>query len=672
MRDVAMRVRAGLVWAAPAVCVALLVAAYAIGRRADLPPEFTRPEALILIPVSMGFSIVGALIISRHPRQRLGWLYLGSALAMATALFAYPYAWYGLVTAPGTVPGALWMAWVSAWVWTLGFSPAVTFGLLLYPDGRLPSRRWWPAAAISAVAIACLTLGNAFSPGPLTNHPVADNPLGIPGTGPALRVAITIAEPLVLVGFAAGVAALIVRWRHAPPAGLERRQISMLALAAGLNLAIVVVPFDTGEPTWPVTAALLAAAALIPVAIGVAILRHHLYEIDVALNRSLVYTGLTAAVVALYAGLVWVLARPLGPGTMASVLAAGLAAAAILPLRGWLQHVVDRAMYGAYGDPYAAVSRLTTQLQAAAAPGEGLAAIAEAIAVSLRLPYVAVITSAGLTAGHGTASGANRRDFELTHHGHGVGQLVVEGRRQRPLTARDLALIAELARPAGAAVYAAGLADALRTSQRRLVEAREEERRRLRRDLHDGLGPTLAGIGLGLDAATGLVGDDPDKARSILADLKGEAVGAVDDVRRLVYDLRPPALDELGLLGAVRQQAERLSARGGGPDIRVDAPATLATLGAATEVAAYRIATEAVANAVRHGHAQHCTVRIVTDGLLSVEVTDDGDGIAAGTPPGVGLRAMQERAAEIGGECTISPSDAAGTRVLAMLPLDAS
>ena len=673
MRDVAMRVRAGLVWAAPAVCIALLAAAYAIGRRIpDLPTEFTRPEALILVPVSVGFAVVGALIISRRPRHRLGWLYIGSALAMATALFAFPYAWYGLVTAPGAVPGALGMAWVSAWVWTLGFSPVVTFGLLLYPDDKLPSRRWWPAAAISAAAIASLTLGNAFASGPLTNHPVADNPLGIPGTGPALQAAVTIAEPLVLIGFAAGVAALTTRWRHAPAAGVERRQISMLALAAGLNLVIVVVPFGTGEPPWLVMAGVLAAAAMIPVSIGVAILRHHLYEIDVALNRSLVYVGLTVAVVALYAGLVLLLTRPLGPGTLASLLAAAFAAAAVLPLRGWLQRLVDRAMYGKYGDPYAAVSRLTTQLQAAAAPGEGLAAIAEAIAVSLRLPYVAVTSSAGLTAQHGTQSGTNGRDFELVHHGNGVGQLVVEGRRGRPLIARDLTLLAELARPAGAAVYAAGLADALRMSQRRLVEAREEERRRLRRDLHDGLGPTLAGIGLGLDAAAGLVDTDPDGARAILADLKREAVGAVDDVRRLVYDLRPPALDELGLLGAVRQQAERLSARGSGLDIRVDAPATLGTLGAATEVAAYRIATEAVANAIRHGHARHCTVRIATDGQLCVEVTDDGDGIAAGQPAGVGLTAMQERAAEIGGKCTISESDPAGTRVLALLPLDAS
>jgi signal transduction histidine kinase len=671
MRGMAPRVRAGLAWVAPATCVALLVAGYVFGRRSDLPVEATRPEALILVPLSVGFAVVGALILSRYPQHRLAWLYLVSATAMATALFVFPYAWYGLVTAPGAVPGALALGWVSAWVWTFGFTPAMTFGLLLYPDGRLPSRRWWPAAVVSGLGLGFLALATAFSPGPLVNHPVADNPLGIPGTGGVLRVVGTVGQPLVLVGFAAGVVSLVARWRRAPAGSVERRQISLLALAAGLGLGIVLVPFGGGEPPWPVTAAILAAWALVPAAIGVAILRHHLYDIDATLNRSLVYGGLTAAVVGLYAVLVWAVARPLGSGTGANLVATGVAAAAVLPLRSRLQRIVDRAMYGERGDPYAAVSRLTMQLQVAAAPGESLAAVAEAIAVSLRLPYVAVQTSAGVTAAHGTATGAQRHLLDLTHQGERVGRLVVEGRDRQPLTARDLTLLTDLARPAGAAVHAAGLADALRASQRRLVQAREEERRRLRRDLHDGLGPTLAGVGLGLDLAAELVDADPDQARSMLADLKAESAAAVDDVRRLVYDLRPPALDELGLLGAVRQQTERLSMRHHGLHISVDAAGTLPQLAAATEVAAYRIAIEAVANAARHAHARHCSVLLAADGRLRVEVTDDGTGIATGTHAGVGIAAMHERAAEIGGECTISPAAPTGTRVLALLPLEA-
>jgi signal transduction histidine kinase len=251
-----------------------------------------------------------------------------------------------------------------------------------------------------------------------------------------------------------------------------------------------------------------------------------------------------------------------------------------------------------------------------------------------------------------------------------VGRLVVEGRDGQLPTARDLALLADLARPAGAAVHAAALADALRASQRRLIEAREEERRRLRRDLHDGLGPTLAGVVLGLDAAAGLVDTDPAQAKGTLADLKGDISGAVDDVRRLVYGLRPPALDELGLLGAVRQQVERLSLTDDGMQVRVDSAGPLPRLAAATEVAAYRIALEAVTNAARHAHARHCEVLLSADGQLRLEVRDDGAGIPAGVRPGVGLAAMQERATEVGGRCTVSAVAPAGTQVVAVLPLE--
>jgi signal transduction histidine kinase len=666
------RLSTRLPWVAPATCVALLVTSFAVGRGLEVPPEFTEPESLVLVPVSVGFAVVGALILTRHPRHPLGWLYVGSATAMAAAMFAFIYAWRGLVTQPGALPGALAVGWVSAWVWTLGFSPVMTFGLLLYPDGRLPSRRWWPAAAVSGLAVAGLLVATAFAPGPLVNHPVADNPLGIPGTRGAMEAVGAAAQPLVFAGFAAGVASLVVRWRRAPVGGVERRQISLLALASGAALAVVLVPFGSGSAPGPVTAAILAVFACVPAAIGVAILRHHLYDIDVVLNRSLVYGGLTAGIVALYAALVWLAARPLGPGTGANLLATGIAAAAVLPLRTRLQRVVDRAMYGERGDPYAAVSRLTTRLQAAAAPGDALGAVAEAIAVSLRLPYVAVETDDGAAVAHGTPSGAQRHVLALSHQGEDVGRLVIEGRDRQPPSDRDLALLAELARPAGAAVHAAGLADALRTSQRRLVQAREEERRRLRRDLHDGLGPTLASVALGLDAAAGALGTDPDRARAMLAELKAETAGAVDDIRRLVYDLRPPALDELGLAGAVRQQAERLALGNHGMEVRVEVSGTLPRLDAATEVAAYRIAVEAVANAARHAHAHGCRVLLASDGRLRVEVTDDGVGIPTGTRPGVGLTAMRERASEIGGECTVGPADHGGTRVLALLPTDRS
>jgi signal transduction histidine kinase len=230
-------------------------------------------------------------------------------------------------------------------------------------------------------------------------------------------------------------------------------------------------------------------------------------------------------------------------------------------------------------------------------------------------------------------------------------------------------VLTELARTAGAAVSAAALADALSASRARLVQAREEERRRLRRDLHDGLGPTLAGIGLGLDLAA--VEPDQDAAARMLAELRKETTAAVEDVRRLVEGLRPPALDELGLVSAIRQQVDRLAVRSPGLTVTVRSPSPLPPLCAATEVAAYRIAVEAVTNTVRHAAARTCTVEVVVDGVLRVVVTDDGRGPGQARTSGVGLTAMAERAAEVGGTCAVTPTGPRGTTVLAELPLDA-
>ncbi|MCW2637498.1 MAG: sensor histidine kinase [Blastococcus sp.] len=669
MSAMALRSLGRAAWIVPAICAALLVVGFVMESR-TASGELGNVEVLANVPLAVGFSLVGALIVSRRPGNRLGRLYLVSASAMALALAVSEYAYYGLVTRPGSLPWAVAAAWVSAWVWALGFSPLFTFGLLLYPDGRLPSPRWRWAGGLSGLALLCLVLPGALMPGPLVNHPVADNPLGLDVAAPVLRIVAAVGFPLLLAAFSAGVLALAVRWRRAPSGALERRQLSLLLLAASGCLVIVSFPDSAAER--PVTTALtLGVLALVPAAIGVAVLRHRLYDIDVVLNRSLVYTGLTGAILALYTAMVWALGRPITADAWAGAVAVGIIGALVLPLRSGLQRLVDRAMYGDRGNPYAALSRLTAILQSAAAPGAALPALTEAIAASLRLPYVAVETTDGERAEAGELRGGPVESLPLVHQGQLVGRLLVEGRDRRPMAPRDLRLLGELARPAGAAVSAAAMADALSDSRIRLVQAREEERRRLRRDLHDGVGPTLAGVALGLDLAAARVDDDPAAARAMLVELKGETAAAVDDVRRLVHDLRPPALDELGLVGALRQQADRLALRSPGLEIRVESDPALPPLSAATEVAAFRIAVEAVTNSVRHARARCCRVRVAADGVLRLEIVDDGGGIAEGTPLGVGLAAMRERAAEVGGSCSVTPGDGSGTRVLAVLPLEA-
>jgi signal transduction histidine kinase len=216
------------------------------------------------------------------------------------------------------------------------------------------------------------------------------------------------------------------------------------------------------------------------------------------------------------------------------------------------------------------------------------------------------------------------------------------------------------------------MAAELQAGRERLVSAREEERRRLRRDLHDGLGPALAALVMQLELADDLAGRDPDAARALIGQLKAQTQDAIGDIRRLVYELRPPSLDELGLVGAIRENATRLTAAGANghrPELFLDAPAELPHLPAAVEVAAYRIAQEALTNLVRHAHARHCTIRLAMNGALELEVSDDGAGLGRDRGVGVGLASMRERAAELGGNCTIEQGETGGTIVRARLPV---
>jgi signal transduction histidine kinase len=274
----------------------------------------------------------------------------------------------------------------------------------------------------------------------------------------------------------------------------------------------------------------------------------------------------------------------------------------------------------------------------------------------------------------GKAYNGEREALPLTYQSETVGRLQLGLRAPgEPFSAADRRLLEDLARQAGAAVQAAQLtgylqrltAD-LQRSRERLVTAREEERRRLRRDLHDGLGPMLANLTLQLEAARDLLADDPAAADALLAKLTAQAQGAIADIRRLVYELRPPALDEFGLLFAIQEQAAQYSYTG--IQFRLDAPDRLPALPAAVEVATYRIVQEALTNVVRHAGARCCEIFLTVTDDLYLDIRDDGWGIHSGDTTGVGLNSMRERADELGGVCTID-SSADGTHVRARLPL---
>jgi signal transduction histidine kinase len=304
-------------------------------------------------------------------------------------------------------------------------------------------------------------------------------------------------------------------------------------------------------------------------------------------------------------------------------------------------------------------------------PTELVSTIREA----LRAPYVALAVGVDgafpITAEQGRVT-AQRLSLPVHHRGEQVGVLIVGYDPGRPLTAPDLALLSDLASNAGSAIHSLQLTTSLRqgaedlqSARERLVLTREEERRRLRRDLHDGLAPTLAAAGLTAATAHDLVRRDPATAEEVLDTLQHNLRAAVADIRTLVDELRPPAL-ELGLMTAIKERAAEL---GQLLDVRVDGPDSLPTLPAAVEVAAYRICQEALMNVLKHADARHVQVRVRAGDLLTLEIQDDGVGLATPATHGIGLDSMRERAAEVGGRCTICVPNGEGTRVNVCLPL---
>jgi signal transduction histidine kinase len=409
----------------------------------------------------------------------------------------------------------------------------------------------------------------------------------------------------------------------------------------------------------------LLTLPLIPAAATVAIVRYRLYDIRVIVNRSLVYGLLTVGVIGAYLGIVAGLSALARDRLSASpLIATGVVALTFAPARSGVQSLVDRLMYGQRQDPAEAAARVGLRL------GSGLDGVLRAVCEALRLPYAAVSADGRLVSTYGQPPLVRHTVALEVADGPPADLLVGLRAGETHLSSADRRALELLAAPVGLALQAVRLSQQLHESRKRIVAAREEERRRLRRDLHDGLGTALTAVTLKADAAHNLQRTDPDRSGQLLLDLRADLTNAITDIRRLVYDLRPPDLDELGLAGALRQRAQQ-SWRGDQADfiVTIDIPNDLPLLPAAVEVAAYRITTEAVTNALRHGHASACRVSLRADRALHVEVHDNGTDGGIVWPHGVGLRSMHERAAELGGTLTAGPTNLGG-RVHALLPLE--
>jgi signal transduction histidine kinase len=612
-----------------------------------------------LVIACLAFGLPGSVLVARGAGGWIGPLALAIAICLGLTAAATGWALVGLED--GSLPGAEALIWITTWCWVPAYCSIPTFLLLLLPDGRLASRRLRPLALASALAVALLTVGVAISPYPFHDLPRefagASNPVEAAGVGEALQSA----GAVLLVACAAlSFTALVRRFRRA--GGSQRDQLKWVALGATLTLVLLPAAFAAGS-----LGDLVFAAAMLPLpaSLTVAVLRHRMWDVDLVINRSLVFAALTAAVVAGYVAVVSAIGG-LVEESVAGIVAVAAVAVALQPLHRLVQARVNQLVYGDRDDPGAALRRLGERLVAAGEGGGVLPAVAETVARALRLPYVAVTVEGGAGAESGARVGELLR-IPLVYRGERVGELSAAPREPgRGFATADREALETLARQVAVAAHGVRLTDDLRRSRERLVLAREEERRRLRHDLHDELGPTLAALALQLESAQGGSG----RLDETLERAAATARESVAEVRRLVHDLRPAALDDLGLLEALRERALRLST--GGLEVRLEAPDELGPLPAAVEVAAYRIASEALANAARHARARRCTVSLArVDDRLELSVADDGVGFSGAGSDGVGLRSMRERAEELGGGFWLEPRPGGGAVVRASLPLEA-
>ncbi len=634
-----------------------------------------------LLFVIVFFTVSGLIFV----RKSTDWMALLMAFFLVGFGFSSPVIGATTTDLPPMVSGFVTVINTSVW-----FSLNALF--YLFPDGHFSPRWSWIPLTLLAVVMVFISLPASI--------PFSFNNL------PGWMIGI-----LMIAGWAMAIYAQVYRYRKV--SGFSQRQQTkwvvyglVMSILAGLVLSLpgIIQPSLNASNTLyglldngPIPGLL---NLFIPISVGIAVLRYRLWDIDPIINRTLVYGLLTALIVGIYVATVSGLGLVFEQHAsgLVPVFATALVAVLFQPIREGLQRSINHLMYGERDDPYRVLTKLGQRLETALRAENMLPGIVETVAHSLKLPRVALTFKdkqgdfqiAAVFPTDGVPSRipdqADCLILPLTFQQETIGQLVLEPRDpDERFSPQDQKLLADLAKQIGIAVHSIRLTDELRhlnidlqQSRERLVLAREEERRRIRRDLHDGLGPTLAALALSAGSMADLAATRPMTAAHLAQEMQQEIRASIADIRQLVYELRPPALDELGLVAAIRDRVAQIAAHieegklgsGDGLDIQVDAPDSLTALPAAVEVAAYRIVLEALTNVVRHAQAHHCTISVYrSQQALEIVVRDDGIGISANGNSGVGLFSMRERANELGGTFTITPLPEGGTQVQASLPI---
>ncbi|GAA0419136.1 hypothetical protein GCM10010160_53910 [Acrocarpospora corrugata] len=629
----------------------LVIVPTAVFIQLGLPPDWA--PALPATPdytSGLAFPLVGAFLLAHQPKSKIAWLmYVGgmfSAICVLLSILTYRAAADGDLMLAGLLNDLASIPWTLSGVMLAVLLP------LFSPDGRLPSRRWRPLVPIAVTAAVLQAF--LFSTGDKARIP---NPLAIDLFQPYHADLYNVVYVLTNVCIAAGLVSLAVRLRGADP--VTRRQIAWPLF----TFAIYVVCLLLGPRFWVIGA---AWTCLIPISIMVSVLRYRLFGIDTVISHAIVAAGLITVVSAVYFGVGAVSSLLVSSYHQVAGLAAALFAGAFFqPLRRALQRLSDRMLYGRSGDPRLLAGRLVHEARQAD-PAEALGVAVTVVRDGLAVAGAAVEVTDGPRMDSGSV-GDRPRAIDLIWHGEPVGRLLLGpcGPR-RFAVSHDERVITTLLPYVADMAHSARMAADLQRSRGRILAAREEERRRLRRDLHDGLGQTLGAMAMTLNMARISISRSPATADDLLEDLRSGMEAVTGDIRELVYGLRPPALDDLGLTGAVTSLTKETLPPATSVEVVAD---ELGELPAAVEVAAYRIVQEALTNVRRHAQAGRVLLQLTReDEQLIVRIEDDGVGLAELRRAGVGTSSMRERAAELGGTCAITSPDTGGTLVEARLP----
>lgn len=642
---------------------------------------------------------VGALIASRHPRNSIGWLFCGIGLDFELATLSQQYAIHTLLVAPSSLPYGTLAAWLGSWVYIPGVILMITFLPLLFPDGHLVSPGWrLPAWAMGFVDLVFTALSALVQAPPRRIDLMNFSQFNL--TGDVASVAFAVAGTAGMSFALLSAIALVLRLRRA--VGEERQQLKWFAYAGALlalaSQAAFALIFAGGHPSWFEVVFLLATMA-IPLSAGIAVLKYRLYDIDIVINKTLLFGVMAAFITLVYVAIVVGIGHLVGTGGQPnlglSILATALVAIAFQPVRERVQHAANRLVYGKRATPYEVLSKFSDRIASAYSGEEILPRLAQTVAESTGAEQAAIWAIQGpestMLAGWPHPNGssipsagpAERRTADLlvpvTHHGEVLGALSIRKARGDAVTPVDEKMLADLASPAGVVLrnlqltrqLQARLAEIatqtteLQASSARIIAAQDSTRRRLERNIHDGAQQHLVAIAVKLRLAATLAKRDQVRAARLLDELEVETHQALETLHALARGIYPPILRELGLESAIRAQSARFA-------LPVDISATRVTrYPSEIEGAVYFCSLEALQNVAKHAKATKVRIHLEDLGSeLAFSVDDDGIGFdPSRVQRGSGLQNIADRLAALGGHLVVSPGPGGGTSLHGRVPV---